>query len=74
MRQGAAGRAGRPTGPGGSYFVPSYLGSKGWVGIDLAPGASPDWDEIPALLEQAWRMTAPTAAVRAYDLARGPGS
>ena len=26
---------------GGSYFVPSYLGSKGWVGIDLAPSAPP---------------------------------
>lgn len=52
---------------GGAYFVPSYLGSKGWVGIDLAPTAAPDWDEVESLLEQGWRMTATKRAVAGYD-------
>ena len=52
---------------GGAYFVPSYLGSKGWVGIDLAPHAAPDWDEIESLLEQGWRLSATQKAVADYD-------
>jgi hypothetical protein len=56
---------------GGGYFSPAYLGSKGWVGIDLAPRARPDWDEVGFLLEQAWRMTAPKRAVAGLDQRRG---
>ncbi|WP_051897742.1 MmcQ/YjbR family DNA-binding protein [Sciscionella sediminilitoris] len=48
------------------YFVPAYLGPRGWVGVDLN-AAVPDWDEIAGLLEQAWRMTATKAAIRAFD-------
>lgn len=54
------------------YFVPPYLGPKGWVGAELDPGAEPDWDEIAGLLEQAWRMTATKRAIAAYD-ATPPG-
>jgi hypothetical protein len=50
-------------GQGGCYFVPAYLGSKGWVGIDVAPGAAADWDEVSTLVEQAWRMCAPKRLV-----------
>ena len=42
------------------YLVPAYLGSKGWVGIDLDPAAAADWDEVVALVEQAWRMCVPS--------------
>lgn len=56
---------------GGGYFVPSHLGSKGWVGVDLAPGAGADWDEVSALLEQAWRTVASERAVAALDGTRG---
>jgi hypothetical protein len=52
---------------GEPFFVPSYLGSKGWVGVDLAPGAAPDWDEASALLEQGWRMVAAKKLVDEYD-------
>lgn len=52
---------------GGAFFVPSYVGSKGWVGIDLAPAAAPDWDEVESLLEQGWRMNAAKKAVAEYD-------
>jgi hypothetical protein len=47
------------------FFVPPYLGPKGWVGIDLA--ADPDWSEIRDLMEQAWRMNATTRALAAFD-------
>ena len=56
---------------GDGYFSPAYLGSRGWVGIDLAPSAGPDWDDVAFLLEQAWRMTAATRAVAELDRARG---
>jgi hypothetical protein len=49
------------------YFVPAYLGSRGWVGVALDPAAEPDWDEVAALVEQAWRMTAGARAVAAFD-------
>jgi hypothetical protein len=53
------------------YFVPAYLGANGWVGIDLAGGSAADWDEVWALLEQAWRMAAGKRAVAAYDAEQG---
>lgn len=49
------------------YFVPPYLGPKGWVGVQLDPASEPDWEEVAGLLEQAWRMTATKRAVAAYD-------
>lgn len=52
---------------GGCYFVPAYLGSKGWVGVDLGPEAGADWDELSMLVEQAWRMCAPKRLVAERD-------
>ena len=46
------------------YFVPAYV--RHWVGVELHE-VTPDWDEIRALLEQAWRMRAGKRAVAAYD-------
>lgn len=51
------------------YFVPAYVG--GWVGVRL-DGVQPDWAEVGALLEQAWRLRATKRAVAAYDAER-PG-
>jgi len=48
------------------YFRPAYV--KSWVGVELH-AVEPDWAEIGALLEQAWRMTAGKRAVAAYDAA-----
>lgn len=39
------------------FFVPAYVGHKGWVGIRL--DGPLDWDEVAALLEQSHSMTAP---------------
>jgi hypothetical protein len=49
------------------FFVPPYLGHRGWVGVQVDPGADPDWDEVAALLEQSWRMTAGKRAIAAFD-------
>jgi hypothetical protein len=39
------------------YFVPPYVGPKGWVGVYLDAGV--DWGELAELLRDAWRRTAP---------------
>jgi hypothetical protein len=46
------------------YSVASYVGRYGWVAIEVAAA---DAGEVAELLEDAWRRTAPKAAVRAYD-------
>jgi hypothetical protein len=50
------------------YFVPPYVGHRGWVGVNLDDASRPDWTEVAALLEQAWRMTATKRAIAAYDM------
>jgi hypothetical protein len=39
------------------YFVPPYVGHRGWVGAIVS--GSPDWATIGAGLEEAFRLTAP---------------
>ena len=39
------------------FFVPAYVGSRGWVGVRLH--APVDWTEVTELVEESYRMTAP---------------
>ena len=40
------------------FFVPPYVGHKGWIGLRLdLPDV--DWDQVEMLLSEAWRATAP---------------
>jgi len=39
------------------FFVPPYLGHKGWVGVRL--DVKVDWDELASIVEDGYRMTAP---------------
>ncbi len=39
------------------FFVPPYVGYRGWVGMRL--DIDPDWDEVAAVVEEAWRTVAP---------------
>jgi predicted DNA-binding protein (MmcQ/YjbR family) len=39
------------------FFVPPYVGPKGWIGVYL--GDETDWDELADLIEESYRMTAP---------------
>ncbi len=41
------------------FFRPPYVGSRGWLGVDLR--VSPDWDEVDAILRDAYRVVAPAA-------------
>jgi hypothetical protein len=43
------------------YFVPPYVGPKGWVGVYL--DGTPDWEALAALLHDAYRLTAPKRLV-----------
>ena len=49
------------------FFVPKYVGPKGWVGIRLEPVV--DWDEVAGLLAESYAMTAPKTLVA--RMARG---
>ncbi|MFL6138708.1 MAG: MmcQ/YjbR family DNA-binding protein [Frankiaceae bacterium] len=52
------------------YFVPPYVGVRGWVGawLDVVPV---DWDEVAALVTDAYRVVAPARLVAALDAAGG---
>jgi predicted DNA-binding protein (MmcQ/YjbR family) len=52
------------------FFVPPYVGPKGWIGVYL--GDETDWDELADLVEESFRMTAPKRVARAKDRSSGP--
>ena len=39
------------------FFVPPYVGPRGWVGLRL--DIAPDWDEVAQIAEDAYRCVAP---------------
>jgi predicted DNA-binding protein (MmcQ/YjbR family) len=39
------------------FFVPPYMGRKGWVGVRL--DNKPDWDEVGGILKDGYLMSAP---------------
>jgi predicted DNA-binding protein (MmcQ/YjbR family) len=39
------------------FFVPPYVGHKGWIGVRL--DSKPDWDEIASLVRRSYRLIAP---------------
>lgn len=43
------------------FFVPPYVGSKGWIGAYL--DVAQDWGELADLIEESYRMTAPKRLV-----------
>lgn len=50
--------AGLAAGDPERYFVPSYLGARGWVGLWLDT-EEVDWDEVDRLLVDAYLLSAP---------------
>jgi hypothetical protein len=53
------------------FFVPKYVGSKGWVGVRLDGAARIDWDEIEELICESYVMTAPKRLVAQWEASRG---
>src|SRR5579863_4685345 len=45
------------------FFVPPYVGVKGWVGVHVGP-TNADWVELSILVEEAWRAVAPPRVLR----------
>ena len=39
------------------FFVPKYVGQKGWIGIRM--GGDIDWEQVAELIRDSYRMTAP---------------
>jgi hypothetical protein len=48
------------------YFIPPYLGAKGWLGAWLDVDA-PDWARIEGLLVDAYRLVAPKRLANELD-------
>jgi hypothetical protein len=48
------------------FFVPAYVGHRGWVGLRLDREPL-DWDEAADLLTEAYRMTAPKRLAAELD-------
>jgi len=46
-----------------NYYLPSYIGPKGWFGMRLDRGA-PDWDEVRNIVENSYRIVAPKTLAR----------
>src|SRR5437763_12806084 len=42
---------------GARFFVPAYVGHKGWIGVRR--DVEQDWDELSELMEESHRITAP---------------
>jgi len=47
------------------FFVPPYVGSKGWVGVRTDPPV--DWEEVAELAEDSYRLIAPRRLVDRLD-------
>lgn len=47
------------------FFIPPYVGHRGWLGVRLDGPA--DWDEIADLVGDAWRVVAPKRLVAEWD-------
>jgi hypothetical protein len=53
------------------YFVPKYVGPKGWVGVWLTHPAGIDWGEVEELIMESYCLIAPKKL--ANQVATGPG-
>ena len=49
------------------FFVPPYVGHRGWLGVRLDRGL--DWDELAGIVEDAYADVAPPKLVEAARLA-----
>jgi hypothetical protein len=51
-----------------SYFVPPYVGHRGWIGVRLDRALA--WDEIAGAIEDAWLEVAPKRLADAFAAGR----
>jgi predicted DNA-binding protein (MmcQ/YjbR family) len=48
---------------GEPFFIPAYVGHKGWVGMNL-DGRSTDWEEVAELIATSYCLIAPKRLAR----------
>ena len=48
------------------YFIPAYIGPRGWVGYYVDLGHE-DWDEVGELIVESYRLAAPKRLAAALD-------
>jgi hypothetical protein len=51
---------------GERFFVPPYVGGRGWLGVYLDT-EEPGWDEIDEIVRNAYRLIAPKTLVAQID-------
>ncbi|HLG11513.1 MAG TPA: MmcQ/YjbR family DNA-binding protein [Dehalococcoidia bacterium] len=51
------------------YFVPPYVGHRGWLGVYL--DVDVDWDAVTLVVEDAYRCVAPKKLLAELDVVRG---
>lgn len=54
------------------FFVPPYVGHKGWVGMRIDDG--PDWAEVEHLVRRSYGLTAPRRLAAQVGVAATPPS
>jgi len=52
------------------FFVPKYVGSKGWVGVRLDLGTQPDWEEMAEVVYESYFLLAPKSLVKKWEESR----
>jgi phosphoribosylglycinamide formyltransferase-1 len=48
------------------YYLPAYIGPRGWFGVRLDRGRV-DWREVAAVVESSFRASAPARVLRLLD-------
>ncbi len=49
------------------FYMPAYIGSKGWVGLRLDTGAI-DWEEVAEMAAHSYRLVAPKTLAKLVRL------
>ncbi|MFC4942335.1 MmcQ/YjbR family DNA-binding protein [Pseudonocardia sp. GCM10023141] len=49
----------------GRFFRPPHVGGSGWLGVRL--DVDPDWTEVTAIVEEAFRIVAPKRSVADWE-------
>ena len=53
------------------FFIPPYVGGKGWLGVYLdVPNV--DWDEVAELVEESYRLVAAKRLIAEVDARDAP--
>jgi hypothetical protein len=55
------------------FFVPKYVGSKGWVGVRLDQDPPADWGEMAELIMESYCLIAPKRLVTQWEDRREQG-